>query len=55
MPYLGVLSKIVQENYCPILNHHYEIWLSPKFKKKKEKSLNLVPKMSYLSMFGLEF
>ena len=36
---------------CPVWNQHPRIFLIAKFCEKKQKCLNLVPKMPYLSIF----
>ena len=50
MPYLGT---IILKNYCHISNQHPQICKFANF-GKKQKCLNLGPKMPYLGIFGLE-
>ena len=64
MPCLGIfdqecliclfLGKNFLKNYCRIWNQHPQICLIAKF-LKKQKCLNLGPKISFLGIFGLGF
>ena len=54
MSYLGIFELKFQKNYCHICNQHYQICLIGNF-LKKQKCLNLGPKMPYLGFFELEF
>ena len=51
MPYLGT---IILKNYCHISNQHPQICKFANF-GKKQKRLNLGPKIPFLDIFGLEF
>ena len=50
----GYFRARLLKNYCHIRNQHPRICLIPNF-AKKQKYLNLGPKMLYLGVSGLEF
>ena len=51
---LEYLWARILKNYCHIANQYPRICLTGTF-PKKQKCLNLVPNMSYLGIFELEF
>ena len=62
MPKFGTKSALfgyfwarILKNYCHIWNQHPQICLIAKYGKKKQKYVNLGPKLPYLGIFGLEF
>ena len=61
MPEFGTKNALFEyfwarilKNFCHILNQHAQICLIANF-LKKQKCLNLGPKMPYFGIFGLEF
>ena len=52
---LGIFGIELQKNYCHILDRQPQICLTAKFREKKQKCLNLRPKMLYLGITGLQF
>ena len=51
----GYFWARIFKNYCHIWNWHPRTYLLAKISGKKQKCLNLGPKMPYLGIFGLVF